>query len=151
MASGSQSLRLGERHSGFNVFCGPRIQPGDGQARENLARYIICDSFSQERMTYIREESKVIYKSKDGKQEKVFDALEWLAAMCSHVPDKGESFDLEAFRPRAFRPRATRHERLDLSSPKVSPKVSSTCLKAEALSTGPPDFTHGPPARIPGL
>ncbi len=27
---------------------------------------------------------------KDGKQEKVFDALEWLAAMCSHVPEKGE-------------------------------------------------------------
>jgi len=31
-----------------------------------------------------------IYQSKDGKQEKVFDALEWLAAMCSHMPDKGE-------------------------------------------------------------
>jgi len=25
------------------------------------------------------------------KEEKVFDALEWLAAMCSHVPNKGES------------------------------------------------------------
>ncbi|MFH1124884.1 MAG: transposase, partial [Pseudomonadota bacterium] len=31
-----------------------------------------------------------IYKSKDGKEEKIFDALEWLAAMCSHVPNKGE-------------------------------------------------------------
>ena len=30
------------------------------------------------------------YKSKDGKQEKVFDALEWLAAMYSYVPNKGE-------------------------------------------------------------
>jgi hypothetical protein len=29
------------RHSGFNVFCGPRIQPGDEQAMENLARYIV--------------------------------------------------------------------------------------------------------------
>jgi putative transposase len=28
-------------------------------------------------------------QSKDGKEEKVFDALEWLAAMCSHVPNKG--------------------------------------------------------------
>ncbi len=46
--------------------------------------------FSQERMTYIPEEPKVDYRSKDGKQEKVFDALEWLAAICSHVPDKGE-------------------------------------------------------------
>jgi len=77
-------------HSGFNVFCGPRIQPGDQQAMENLARYIIRASFSQERMTYIPEDSKVIYQSKDRKHEKVFDALEWLAAMCSHVPDKGE-------------------------------------------------------------
>jgi len=37
-------------------------------------------------MTYIPEESKVRYQSKDGKEEKVFDALEWLAAMCSHPP-----------------------------------------------------------------
>ena len=78
------------RHSGFNVFCGSRIQPGDEKAMENLARYIIRASFSQERMTYIAEESKVIYRSKDGKEERVFDALEWLAAMCSHVPNKGE-------------------------------------------------------------
>jgi hypothetical protein len=33
------------------------------------------------KMTYIREESKVIYKSKDGRQQKAFDALEWLAAI----------------------------------------------------------------------
>jgi hypothetical protein len=78
------------RHSGFNVFCGERIQPGDEKAMENLARYIVRASFSQERMTYIRDESKVVYQSKDGKSEKVFDALEWLAAMCSHVPNKGE-------------------------------------------------------------
>ena len=57
---------------------------------ENLARYIVRASFSQERMAYIREESKVVYQSKDGKSEKVFDALERLAAMCSHVPNKGE-------------------------------------------------------------
>ncbi len=57
---------------------------------ENLARYIIRASFSQERMTYIQEESKVVYQSKDGKEEKIFDALEWIAAMCSHVPSKDE-------------------------------------------------------------
>ena len=78
------------RHSGFNVFCGSRIQPGSEDTMENLARYIIRASFSQERMTYLPEESKVVYQSKDGKEEKVFDALEWLAAMCSHVPNKGQ-------------------------------------------------------------
>jgi len=41
-------------------------------------------------MTYIPEESNVVYRSKDGRSEKTFDALEWLAAMCSHVPNKGE-------------------------------------------------------------
>ncbi len=78
------------RHSGFNVFCGSRIQPGSEDAIENLARYIIRAFFSQERMTYIPEELKVVYRSKDGKEEKTFDALEWLAAMCSHVPNKGQ-------------------------------------------------------------
>jgi hypothetical protein len=78
------------RHSGFQVYAGPRIQPGEEEGMEHLARYIIRASFSQERMTYLPEESKVIYESKDGKKEKAFDALEWLAAMSSHVPDKGE-------------------------------------------------------------
>jgi hypothetical protein len=64
-------------HSGFNVFCGEKIQPGDEKAMENLDRYIVRASFSQERMTYIPEDSMVICKSKDGKEEKVFDALEW--------------------------------------------------------------------------
>ena len=50
-------------------------------AGENLAWDIIRASFSQERMTYFPEDSKVVYRSKDGKEEKIFDALEWLAAM----------------------------------------------------------------------
>ena len=41
-------------------------------------------------MTYIPDESKVVYKSKDAKEERTFDALEWFAAMASHVPNKGE-------------------------------------------------------------
>ena len=38
------------RHSGFHVFCGNRISPNDDTAMENLARYIIRASFSQERI-----------------------------------------------------------------------------------------------------
>ena len=75
------AMLMGWRHSGFNVFCGTRIHPGEEEAMENLSRYIIRASFSQERMTYVPEKSRVIYKSKDGKGEKIFDALEWLAAM----------------------------------------------------------------------
>ncbi|MEW6667000.1 MAG: transposase [Thermodesulfobacteriota bacterium] len=83
-------LILSWRHTGFNVHCGPRIRPGEEKAMENIARYIIRASFSQERMTYLPDESQVLYRSKDGKDSKIFDALEWLAAMCSHVPNKGE-------------------------------------------------------------
>lgn len=78
------------RHSGFNVFCGSRIYPRDETAMENLARYIIRASFSQVRMRYAEEEGIVVYRSKGDKEQKAFDALEWLAAMCSHVPGKGE-------------------------------------------------------------
>jgi hypothetical protein len=48
------------RHSGFQVFCGQRILPRDETAMENLARYIIRASFSQERMQYLAEPSKVV-------------------------------------------------------------------------------------------
>ncbi len=41
------------RHSGFNVYCGKAIWPHNEEGLENLARYIIRASFSQERMTYI--------------------------------------------------------------------------------------------------
>ena len=50
-------LILSWRHSGFHVHCGPRIRPGDEDAMENIARYIIRASFSQERMTYLPLES----------------------------------------------------------------------------------------------
>jgi len=78
------------RHSGFNVFCGNRISPDDDTAIENLARYIIRASFSQERMQYLDQEGTVVYTSKDGATTRNFPVLEWLAAMCSHILNRGE-------------------------------------------------------------
>jgi hypothetical protein len=78
------------RYSGFHVFCGNRISPDDETAMENLARYIIRASFSRERMQYLGQEGKVVYTSKDGRTSKVFPALEWLANLCSHIPNRGE-------------------------------------------------------------
>jgi hypothetical protein len=60
------------RHSGFHVFCGARISPKDDTAMENLARYIIRASFSQERMTYLDQEGKVIDTSKDCRTHRIF-------------------------------------------------------------------------------
>lgn len=78
------------RHSGFHVFGGNRILPKEETVMENLARYIIRAFFSRERMQYIDKKGMVIYPAKDNKERKIFDALEWLAAMCSHVPNRGE-------------------------------------------------------------
>ena len=66
-----------------------RILPDTSHAAQAPALRVRA-SFSQERMTYLRDESKVLYQSKDGNKTKTFDALEWLAAMCSHVPNRGE-------------------------------------------------------------
>ena len=78
------------KHSGFHVFCGNRIAPKDETAMENLALYIIRASFSQDWMRYLEQEGKVGYTSKDGRTNKNFPAMEWLAAMCSHIPNRGE-------------------------------------------------------------
>ena len=73
------------------------IWPLNEKGLENLARYIIRASFSQDRMTYVTAQdssegiAKVIYDSKDGKTSKTFDALDWLAQLVTHIPNKGES------------------------------------------------------------
>jgi len=41
-------------------------------------------------MKYLRQEGTVAYRAKDGKDQKTFPAMEWLAAMCSHIPNRGE-------------------------------------------------------------
>ncbi len=76
-------------HSGFGTYCGKRIYPKEARSTENLARYIIRASFSQERMKYYPDEAKVTYRSKYGKQVKEFSSLEWMAALVSHIPDRG--------------------------------------------------------------
>jgi len=87
---------LSWRHSGFNVYCGPTIWPNNDKGLEDLARYIIRACFSQERMSYIPAKdamnglAKVVYKSKDGRASITFDALDWLAQLVTHIPNKGE-------------------------------------------------------------
>ncbi len=87
---------LSRRHTGFHVHIGARIRPEDENALGNLAKYIVRASFSQERMLYIPAEkspvgtAKVVYRSKDGKTGQTFDALDWLARIVFHIPNKFE-------------------------------------------------------------
>jgi len=87
---------LSWRHTGFHVHIGARIWPEDETALGNLAKYIIRASFSKERMVYISAEKSadgiagVVYSSKDGRTKKTFVALDRLACLVVHVPNKYE-------------------------------------------------------------
>ena len=88
---GSTQIHLLDRFRSSKNF-----QEGRKDISLNLACYIIRASFSQERMTYIAVQdsldgiAKVIYESKDGKTSKTFEALNWLAQLVTHIPNKGE-------------------------------------------------------------
>jgi hypothetical protein len=83
-------------HSGFNIYCGPAIFPDDQEGIINLARYIIRAPISQGRMYYIPMDetldgkAKVIYKSKSSNLKETFAAVDFLARLVTHIPNKGE-------------------------------------------------------------
>jgi hypothetical protein len=87
---------LSWRHSGFHGYIGDRITPSDKTGLCNLVRYIIRACFSQERKVYVPAEdlaagfAEVVYTSKDRKSRKVFNALDWLARLVTHIPGRYE-------------------------------------------------------------
>ena len=81
------------RHSGFSVHNKVRIARDDEQGKEALAQYIIRNTFSVERLTYVEETGTVIYKSKmtHGQSKKnfeVYTAEEFIAGITQHIPEK---------------------------------------------------------------
>ena len=109
------------RHSGFNVYCGNTLWPGNRKGLENLSRTIIRASFSQQRMTYIPgAHAKVIYRSKDGGTCKTFDALDWLAQLTCHIPNRGE----QMVRYYGYYSNKCRGQRKKAGSDKIVPSVT---------------------------
>jgi len=80
------------RHSGFGVFRGERIDSGDRDGLEQLARYIVRNTFSEDKITYNEKTGTVIYRSKKKHNTKrnfeVFDAEDFIGAITQHIPDK---------------------------------------------------------------
>lgn len=66
------------RHSGFSVHNGVRVRRSDEEGRERIAQYIVRNTFSVEKMTYVKETGQVIYQSKmtHGKNKKNFEVYE---------------------------------------------------------------------------
>ncbi len=87
---------LSRRHTGFHVHIGGRIRPEGETALGNLAKYIVRACFSRERTLCIPTEkspdgaAKVVCHSKDGRTEQTFDAIDRLARLVVHIPDKYE-------------------------------------------------------------
>ena len=120
----------GWRHSGFNIFAGGRIQPREKQSLENLAAYLIRAAFSQKRMHYSPEQATVVYRSKDGKEKKTYDALEWLAAMACHVPERGkQSIRYYGFYANSTRGRQRKRQEVEPIPTVLEPVISSEAFR----------------------
>ncbi len=83
-------------HSGFNVYCSESVSPYDKEGIEKLAQYIVRSPVSLKRMKYVPfDESddgvaKVIYQAKNSNLKETFDAIDFLARVIAHTPDKNE-------------------------------------------------------------
>ncbi|MCK4543606.1 MAG: transposase [Spirochaetales bacterium] len=81
---------LSWKHSGFNTHANRRIEADDTDAIKALAEYIVRSPFNQSKITISDDGSKTIYHGKInpslGKNFQVFDSLEFLAALTSHIP-----------------------------------------------------------------
>jgi len=91
-------ILLSWRHPGFSVFQGDSVSPDDHQARERLSRYCVHPPIALDRLHYDRQTRKVIYNPKnhdrsadgDSPAAATWPALDFLAALCTHIPDAGQ-------------------------------------------------------------
>jgi hypothetical protein len=83
-------------HPGFSVFQGERIDPDDHEARRRLAGYMVHPPISLQRLRYRPETGQLIYYGRqrgpwgDASPARIFPALDFLAALCAHIPDTGQ-------------------------------------------------------------
>lgn len=84
----AEKLR-GWKHSGFGVYRGDRIAADDREGLDNLARYIVRNPFSVDKITYNEQTGTVLYRSKPNHNTKrnfeVFDAEDFIT---QHIPEK---------------------------------------------------------------
>jgi hypothetical protein len=85
-------------HPGFSVFQGDAIAPDDHQTRRRVAGYLVHPPIALERLRYRPETGQVIYFGRqrgcggdaEASPARIFPALDFLAALCAHVPDSGQ-------------------------------------------------------------
>ena len=75
--------------SGFGVYCSRPIPPEDRPALERLLAYIRRPSFAASRLDYHSDRGQILYRTAKGTLQSL-DALDWIARVCSHIPDRNE-------------------------------------------------------------
>jgi hypothetical protein len=83
------------RHSGFNVDNHVHIEHDNPDGLEGLVQYIVRAPLSQEKILSDGSSAdNIIYRSRLNPSLKrnfrIFDPPEWIAAITSHIPDKGQ-------------------------------------------------------------
>jgi Zn finger protein HypA/HybF involved in hydrogenase expression len=85
-------LIMSWRHSGFNVDSHVYIDANNTKGLEGLVQYIVRAPLSQGKILAAKD--KVVYRSKINPRIKsnfrIYDPLDWIAAVTSHIPDKGQ-------------------------------------------------------------
>lgn len=83
---------LSWKHTGFSVHAEVRIEVDDKDGLRALAEYIVRSPATERKMVLSPDGDKVIYHDKfnpaRGRNFEVFDTLEFLAALSSHIPAK---------------------------------------------------------------
>ena len=84
---------MGWHRGGFSVYAGNRIARDDRDGQRALTEYIPRNAFSEQKITYIEETGKVLYRSSltlgnNKKSFKLLTAEEFVAAITQHIPDK---------------------------------------------------------------
>jgi hypothetical protein len=81
-------------HSGFSVDNKVHVGANDLEGRRQLARYMIRNPFSLEKMEYKAKQGMVVYRSKHHATLKrnfqIMPGAAWLKLLLQHVPDRGE-------------------------------------------------------------
>ena len=115
------------QHSGFSVDNSVYLPAGDTSGLQRLAQYMVRCPFSLARIVRVTESGSVVYRAEKAdcrrfptpasrdlasgasRNFQVFDALDFLAELTQHIPDKGEHlvryFGWYSYRRRGIRAR----------------------------------------------
>jgi hypothetical protein len=139
-------------HSGFSVHVGNRIAADDRDGQRALAEYILRNAFSEQKISYLEDTGKVLYRSAmtHGRKKnfEIFTADEFIATITQHIPDKHfqmvRCYGWYSNRSRGERNKACPElvERADLSGTEV--QTSPDSPQATVL-----DVSDYKPRRIP--